>query len=142
MSYTTYYDYPTQTTYYNNFFVIKIAQYEDNACKVIDMNVFILYDQTDRLFYVYGSRKSDDYPRHENFVKSFKYIDDMWNFLKVIMNIEQLYVETYVYKLDGISEHADYDEFASATDGMNEISGYSKEKFDKYRFKTYLSAIL
>lgn len=142
MSYTTYYDYPTQTTYYNNLFVIKFVQYEDNTCKVIDMTVFIVYDQSDRLFYVYGSRKCDKYPRYENFVKSFRYINDMWNFLNIIMDIEQLRIYTYVYKLDGISEYADYDEFVSATHSTDPISGYCEEEFSIRRFKTYLSTIM
>lgn len=139
-----YYDKKTNTTYYDSTMVIKLCQKENlnRDCEKEDMRVFIVYDEDEDLIYVYGSRKSEEYPDHIDFVKTFTCSCALYDFLNIILGIDAGYhVNTSVYCLSGLTNYSGFDDFDRETSKQNEISGYDNERLSRKRFYKYINII-
>lgn len=145
MSYTSYYDDFTGVTHYENFFVIKIEELEPPKNNTIDTQCFILYDKEDDKFYVYGSRKCAQYPNMPVYQKSFSYINDVFTFLKVVMNLDFHAVNLIVYHIAYATSDADFDTLLElcGLGAQNEITGYDNIKIKHLnQFAKYFSSII
>ena len=136
--------YYTNTTYYDSTMVVELRQLEnlDENCVVEDMRVFLLYDEDNDLFYIYGSRKSANHPGLVDFVKTFDSVSHAYDFLNIIMGFDiGLLVNTSVYFMDGLTNYSEFDDFSKIASRKNEISGYDRQKMTRKKFKKYMSVI-
>jgi hypothetical protein len=139
-----YYDEQTDTTYYDTTMVVEFRQLEslDEDCDAEDMRVFLLYDEDEDLIYVYGSRKSKDYPGLVDFVKTFDSESHAYDFLNVIMGFDAGFlVNTSVYYMDGLTDYSGFDDLSNNASRKIEISGYDGQKMSKKAFKKYMSVL-
>ena len=125
--------------------VVEFRQLEslDENCSVEDMRVFLLYDEDEDLIYVYGSRKSEDYPGLVEFVKTFDSESHAYDFLNVIMGFDAgFFVNTSVYYMDGLTDYSGFDDLSKkAVSKKIEISGYDRQTMSKKAFKKYMSIL-
>ena len=136
---TSYYDEPTDTTYYDPMMVMNITEYDKNNDQ--DMNAFILFDADDNLFYVYGSREGSKYIKY---VKTFENINSLYNFIYLSMALSEKHqISISVNYIEGLTN---YDEFNAINEKMtryNEIVAYDDiNGFSKKDFRQYVDAFL
>jgi|LauGreDrversion4_2_1035121.scaffolds.fasta_scaffold62086_4 hypothetical protein len=136
---SAYYDEPTNTTYYDPMMVINITEYDRN--NVQDMDVFILFDADDDLFYIYGSRKGSKYVKY---TKSFDNFDSLYNFISLSMALDEKHkISISVNYIDGLTNYDEYNEISQKITRRNEIVAYDEiVGFRKKDFRQYLDAFL
>lgn len=142
MAYVSYYDDFTGITHYENFFAIKIQEL-DPVTDEIDTQCFIVYDKEDDKFYVYGSRNFAKGQYNCAYQKSFSYINDMFAFLEVVMNLKLHKVNIIIYHISYATSAADFHSLNQLCSFKNEIAGYNKISINRCKyFSKYLSTII
>jgi hypothetical protein len=137
---TSYYDEETDTTYYENTIVVEFCQLEKGR-NVIDMRIFMLYDADEDLMYLYGSRKSDNFPRYPTFVKTFSDRDVLYDFLDVMMDFTRHKIETAVHQIDYLTDYSDFDEIQRKTSNLTQLSGFDNVTLTKKDYKKYINVL-
>ncbi len=137
----SYYDDYTGITHYENFYMLRIDELETKTD--VDTKCFIIYDNDEDLFYLYGSRKNTTYPNHCVYNKCFSSMRDLHNFLKIVMNLEERDVNTYLYYIPYATSVYDFDNYKNLCIPKNEITGYDSVKLNSWKeFSMYLSALM
>jgi len=78
-----YYDEPTNTTYYDPQMVINITEYDREGDK--DSNVFIVFDEEEEMYYLFGSRGGS---KHVRYTKTFYCKNQMYDFISITMGFK------------------------------------------------------
>ena len=136
---TSYYDEPTDTTYYDPMMVMNITEYDKNNDQ--DMNAFILFDADDNLFYVYGSREGSKYIKY---VKTFENINSLYNFIYLSMALSEKHqISISVNYIEGLTNYDEFNEINEKITRYNEIVAYDDiNGFSKKDFRQYVDAFL
>ena len=137
---TSYYDEETETSYYENTIVVEFRQIERDTNKV-DMRVFMLYDAEDELMYLYGSRKSNEFPNYPNFVKTFNNENKLYNFLDIMMDFSRHRIDTAVHQIDYLTDVSDFDDIVRSINRKTELSGFDHVKMTKKECKKYINVV-
>jgi hypothetical protein len=123
MSHYSYYDDFTGITHYENFYVLRIEEIDTK--KEVDTKCLIIYDHDDDHFYLYGSRKNHQHPNHCVYQKRFKYMNDLFRFLQLVMNLRVHKVNIMVHYLTYATSEDDFDSLIKHCADSNEITGYN-----------------
>ena len=136
---TSYYDEPTDTTYYDPMMVMNITEYDKNNDQ--DMNAFILFDADDNLFYVYGSREGSKYIKY---VKTFENINSLYNFIYLSMALSEKHqISISVNYIEGLTNYDEFNEINEKITRYNEIVAYDDiDGFSKKDFRQFVYAFL
>ena len=136
---SAYYDKPTNTTYYDPMMVINITEYDRNNNQ--DMDIIILFDADENLFYVYGSRKGSKYVKY---TKTFDTVDSLYTFINLSMALDEKHkISISVNYLEDLTNYDEYDEINEKITRHNEIVAYDNiNKFCKKDFNKYVDAFL
>lgn len=136
------YDEQTETKYYDSTMVLEFRQLENADSTKEDMRIFILYDDEEDLIYMYGSRKSEDYPDYVNFIKTVDSEKHAYDFLNIMMGLDTgCLINTSVYYMSDLTDYSDFDDFDRNAAKEAEISGYNKEIMTPKKFKKYMSVL-
>ncbi len=136
----SYYDSPTNTTYYDPQMVINITEFDADNDK--DSNIFIIFDHDESLFYIYGSRgiKSS----YNTYMKTLSDFDTLYDFIYFTTGQETQHLLSI--SVNFVSDMTNYDEYYEILQKVNrdnEVVAYdnvknlTKEDFKRYVF-TYL----
>ncbi len=136
----SYYDSPTNTTYYDPQMVINITEFDADNDK--DSNIFIIFDQDESLFYIYGSRGvKSSYKTYKKTVSDF---DTLYDFIYFTTGQEKKHLLSI--SVNFVSDMTNYDEYYEILQKVNRdnevvaydnVSNLTKEDFKRYVF-TYL----
>lgn len=137
---TSYYDEETETTYYENTIVVEFQQLEKGTRKV-DMRIFMLYDADEDLIYLYGSRKSDEFPNYPTFAKTFNDETQLYDFLDIMMDFSRHRIDTAVHQIDYLTDVSDFDDIVRSVNRRTELSGFDNVKITKKDYKKYINVV-
>jgi hypothetical protein len=137
---TTYYDEETETTYYENTIVVEFRQLEKST-RNVDMRIFMLYDSDEDLIYLYGSRKSDDFPNYPTFAKTFNDETQLYDFLDIMMDFTRHRIDTAVHQIDYLTDVSDFDDILRSINNRTELSGFDNVKITKKDYKKYINVV-
>lgn len=130
-----YYNEETNTTYYDPVMVLNITEYDTNGKP--DTNVFLVYDEDEDLYYLYGSRGRVSY------TKSFCCIENLYNFISIVMGFSENHkVSISVNYMDDLTNYDDYNKLQSKVSRFNEVVAYDNITLSKKRLQQYLSAFI
>lgn len=130
-----YYDEATNTTYYDPVMVLNITEYDTNGKP--DTNVFLVYDEDEDLYYLYGSRG------HVSYTKSFYCIENLYNFISIVMGFSENHkVSISVNYMDDLTDYDDYDKLQSKASRFNEVVAYDNVTLSKKRLQRFLNAFI
>ena len=130
-----YYDEATNTTYYDPVMVLNITEYDTNGKP--DTNVFLVYDEDEDLYYLYGSRG------HVSYTKSFCCSENLYNFISIVMGFSENHkVSISVNYMDDLTDYDDYDKLQSKVSRFNEVVAYDNVTLSKKRFQRFLNAFI
>ena len=130
-----YYNEETNTTYYDPVMVLNITEYDTNEKP--DTNVFLVYDEDEDLYYLYGSRG------HVSYTKSFCCIENLYNFISIVMGFSENHkVSISVNYMDDLTNYDDYNKLQSKVSRFNEVVAYDNITLSKKRLQQYLSAFI
>ena len=130
-----YYNEETNTTYYDPVMVLNITEYDTNGKP--DTNVFLVYDEDEDLYYLYGSRG------HVSYTKSFCCIENLYNFISIVMGFSENHkVSISVNYMDDLTNYDDYNKLQSKVSRFNEVVAYDNITLSKKRLQQYLSAFI
>lgn len=137
---TSYYDEETDTSYYENTIVVEFRQLEKGT-RNVDMRIFMLYDSDEDLIYLYGSRKSDDFPNYPTFAKTFNDETQLYDFLDIMMDFTRHRIDTAVHQIDYLTDVSDFDDIVRSINNRTELSGFDNVKITKKDYKKYINVI-
>ena len=130
-----YYDEATNTTYYDPVMVLNITEYDTNGKP--DTNVFLVYDEDEDLYYLYGSRG------HVSYTKSFCCSEKLYNFISIVMGFSENHkVSISVNYMDDLTDYDDYDKLQSKVSRFNEVVAYDNVTLSKKRLQRFLNAFI
>jgi hypothetical protein len=130
-----YYDEATNTTYYDPVMVLNITEYDTNGKP--DTNVFLVYDEDEDLYYLYGSRG------HVSYTKSFCCSENLYNFISIVMGFSENHkVSISVNYMDDLTDYDDYDKLQSKVSRFNEVVAYDNVTLSKKRLQRFLNAFI
>ena len=130
-----YYDEATNTTYYDPVMVLNITEYDTNGKP--DTNVFLVYDEDEDLYYLYGSRGRVSY------TKSFCCIENLYNFISIVMGFSENHkVSISVNYMDDLTNYDDYNKLQSKVSRFNEVVAYDNITLSKKRLQRFLNAFI
>ena len=130
-----YYDEATNTTYYDPVMVLNITEYDTNGKP--DTNVFLVYDEDEDLYYLYGSRG------HVSYTKSFCCSENLYNFISIVMGFSENHkVSIPVNYMDDLTDYDDYDKLQSKVSRFNEVVAYDNVTLSKKRLQRFLNAFI
>jgi hypothetical protein len=136
---SAFYDEDTDTNYYDEQMVINITEYDDDDER--DMDIFVVYDKEDRLFYLYGARSTDK--NFTRFMKTFEYVSDVYKFIELSTALKKNHrVSISVNSVSGLTNHDNYDDFYSKVSGLNEIVAYDNMFLSKKDFYKFVDSFL
>ena len=136
-----FYDEDTETSYYENTIVVEFKQLE-RGTRNVDMRVFMLYDSDEDLMYLYGSRKSDEFPNYPTFAKTFNDETQLYDFLDIMMDFSRHRIDTAVHQIDYLTDSSDFDDIVRNVNSRTELSGFDNIKITKKTYKKYLNSSL
>ena len=136
----SFYDEETETTYYENTIVVEFNQKEKGTNKV-DMRIFMLYDADEDLIYLYGSRKSTEFPNYPTFAKTFDDETKLYDFLDIMMDFSRHKIDTSIHQIDYLTDSSDFDDIARNVNSHTELSGFDNVKFTKKDYKKYINSL-
>ena len=130
-----YYDEATNTTYYDPVMVLNITEYDTNGKP--DTNVFLVYDEDEDLYYLYGSRG------HVSYTKSFCCSENLYNFISIVMGFSENHkVSISVNYMDDLTDYDDYNKLQSKVSRFNEVVAYDNVTLSKKRLQRFLNAFI
>jgi len=130
-----YYDEATNTTYYDPVMVLNITEYDTNGKP--DTNVFLVYDEDEDLYYLYGSRG------HVSYTKSFCCSENLYNFISIVMGFSENHkVSISVNYMDDLTDYDDYDKLQSKVSRFNEVVAYDNVTLSKKRLQRFLNSFI
>jgi hypothetical protein len=130
-----YYDEATNTTYYDPTMVLNITEHDTNGNP--DTNVFLVYDEDEDLYYLYGSRG------HVSYTKTFCCIENLYNFISIVMGFSENHkVSISVNYMDDLTDYDDYDKLQSKVSRFNEVVAYDNVTLSKKRLQRFLNAFI
>jgi hypothetical protein len=133
-------DEPT-TLFYEDQPVLYIEEKFNGKQFKTDMRAFIVYDNTDKFFYVYGSRKCKRNKKYINYMLKYERLDLLFNYLNVAMNIREHKVNVTGYFLSGLTSEDTFDDFADKTSNYNQLFGYDNVILNRKGFCKYLQTL-
>ena len=106
-----YYDELTNTTYYDPQMVMNITEYDSDGDK--DSDVFIIYDEEQDAYYLYGSRGGSKYVRY---TKVFYCMNDLYNFISITMGFNDNHtVSLSINYMANLTNYDEYDDIKELT---------------------------
>ena len=115
--------------------VLNITEYDTNGKP--DTNVFLVYDEDEDLYYLYGSRG------HVSYTKSFYCIENLYNFISIVMGFSENHkVSISVNYMDDLTDYDDYDKLQSKVSRFNEVVAYDNVTLSKKRLQRFLNAFI
>jgi len=130
-----YYDEATETTYYDPLMVLNITEYDTNGKR--DTNIFLIYDEEEDVYYLYGSRG------HVRYSKTFDNEDSLYNFISITMGFSENHkVSISVNYMEDLTNYDEYDELKSKVSRFNEVVAYDHVTLSKKRLLRYLNAFI
>ncbi len=123
----------TEPIYYGPTMVLSIQEYDVDGDK--DTELFIVHDEDEDTYYVYGHRGSVKNKNHA-YVRSFKCMCALYEFVSITCNIKYAKSLTMqVNQLDGLTSDSDYFDFKNKVSRKNEIIAY--DGLDKLGCNTF-----
>ena len=130
-----YYNEATETTYYDPLMVLNITEYNTNGKR--DTNIFLIYDEEEDVYYLYGSRG------HVRYTKTFDNEDSLYNFISITMGFSENHkVSISVNYMEDLTNYDEYDELVSKVSRFNEVVAYDNVTLSKKRLLRYLNAFI
>ena len=131
----------TEPIYYGPTMAINIIEYDCDGDK--DTELFIVYDEDDEMYYVYGHRGSRNSKNYAYF-KSFSCMCALYDFIDLTCNIKDASSLTIqVNELDGLTSDSDYYDFKRKVSSRNEIVAYDNvEKLGFNKFCKWMRAFI
>lgn len=133
-------DEPT-TLFYEDQPVLYIEEKFNGKQFKTDMRAFIVYDNIDKFFYVYGSRKCKRNKKYINYMLKYECLDTLFNYLNVAMNTSEHKVNVTGYFLSGLTSEDTFDDFADKTSNYNQLFGYDNVILNRKVFCKYLQTL-
>jgi hypothetical protein len=129
------------TTFYEAMPVLYIEEkIKGNEFKT-DMRMFIVYDQEDNYFYVYGSRKCKQNNKYINYMLKYASIDTLYNYIQVAMNSKYQKINVTGYFITGLTSADTFDDFTEKISNYNQLFGYDKVTLNRKLFNRYLNTL-
>jgi len=133
-----YYDEPTNTTYYDPQMVINITEYDREGDK--DSNVFIVFDEEEEIYYLFGSRGGS---KHVRYTKTFYCKNQMYDFLSITMGfMDKHTISISANYVNNLTDYDEYDEIKQKVSRFNEVVAYDDFTISKKDFRVFLNAFL
>ncbi len=111
-----------EPTYYGPTMVLNITEFDHDGDK--DTDLFIVYDNDDELFYVYGHRGSTK-SKHVAYMRSFSCVCAMYDFINITCNFKEMRsLSIQINQLDGLTSDSDYFDFKRKVSKYNEVVAY------------------
>lgn len=129
-----------ETTYYDAMPVLYIEETIEGRDYKTDMRMFIVYDQVDNYFYVYGSRKCKQ-NKYINYMLKYASIDTLYNYIQVSMNSKYHKLNVTGYFIHGLASTDTFDDFTEKTSNYNELFGYDRVSLNRKLFNRYLNTL-
>lgn len=129
------------TVYYEDQPVLYIEEKIEGNKLTTDMRVFIVFDNDDNLFYLYGSRKCNKRNKYINYMIKYSNVSDLYNYLFVAMNIKFNNVNVTMFYLSELTSNDTFDDFEYKTTKYNELFGYDNIKLKKSIFNKYINVL-
>ncbi len=129
-----------ETTYYDAMPVLYIEETIEGRDYKTDMRMFIVYDQVDNYFYVYGSRKCKQ-NKYINYMLKYASIDTLYNYIQVSMNSKYHKLNVTGYFIHGLASTDTFDDFTEKTSNYNELFGYDRVSMNRKLFNRYLNTL-
>jgi hypothetical protein len=131
-----YYDELTTTTYYDPQMVMNITEYDSEGDK--DSNVFILYDEEQEAYYLFGSRGGS---KHVRYTKAFYCMNDLYNFISITMGFQDNHtVSLSINYMSNLTNYDEYDDIKEKVSRFNEVVAYDNFVISKQDFKMFLKS--
>ena len=133
-----YYDEPTNTTYYEPQMVINITEYDRDGDK--DSNVFIVFDEEEEMYYLFGSRGGS---KHVRYTKTFYCKNQMYDFISITMGfMDKHTISISANYVNNLTNYDEYDEIKQKVSRFNEVVAYDDFTISKKDFRVFLNAFL
>jgi len=133
-----YYDEPTNTTYYDPQMVINITEYDREGDK--DSNVFIVFDEEEEIYYLFGSRGGS---KHVRYTKTFYCKNQMYDFLSITMGfMDKHTISISANYVNNLTNYDEYDDIKQKVSRFNEVVAYDDFTISKKDFRVFLNAFL
>jgi len=133
-----YYDEPTNTTYYDPQMVINITEYDREGDK--DSNVFIVFDEEEEMYYLFGSRGGS---KHVRYTKTFYCKNQMYDFISITMGFNDKHtISISVNYANNLTNYDEYDDIKQKVTRFNEVVAYDDFTISKKDFRVFLNAFL
>jgi len=133
-----YYDEPTNTTYYDPQMVINITEYDREGDK--DSNVFIVFDEEEEMYYLFGSRGGS---KHVRYTKTFYCKNQMYDFISITMGFKDNHtISISVNYANNLTNYDEYDDIKQKVTRFNEVVAYDDFTISKKDFRVFLNAFL
>jgi len=133
-----YYDEPTNTTYYDPQMVINITEYDREGDK--DSNVFIVFDEEEEMYYLFGSRGGS---KHVRYTKTFYCKNQMYDFISITMGFKDNHtISLSVNYANNLTNYDEYDDIKQKVTRFNEVVAYDDFTISKKDFRVFLNAFL
>jgi hypothetical protein len=133
-----YYDEPTNTTYYEPQMVINITEYDRDGDK--DSDVFIVFDDEEEMYYLFGSRGGS---KHVRYTKTFYCKNQMYDFLSITMGfMDKHTISISANYVNNLTDYDEYDEIKQKVSRFNEVVAYDDFTISKKDFRVFLNAFL
>jgi hypothetical protein len=130
------YDELTTTTYYDPQMVMNITEYDSDGDK--DSNVFILYDEEQEAYYVFGSRGGS---KHVRYTKAFYCMNDLYNFISITMGFKDNHtVSLSINYMSNLTNYDEYDDIKQKVSRFNEVVAYDNFIISRQDFKMFLKS--
>lgn len=130
------YDELTNTTYYDPQMVMNITEYDSDGDK--DSDVFILYDEEQDAYCLFGSRGGS---KHVRYTKTFYYKNDLYDFISITMGFKENHtVSVSINYVNCLTNYDEYDDIEKRVSRFNEVVAYDKFTISKKDFKMFLNA--
>jgi hypothetical protein len=133
-----YYDELTNTTYYDPQMVINITEYDREGDK--DSNVFIVFDEEEEAYYLFGSRGGS---KHVRYTKTFYCKNQMYDFISITMGFKDNHtISLSVNYVNNLTNYDEYDDIKQKVTRFNEVVAYDDFTISKKDFRVCLDAFL
>jgi hypothetical protein len=133
-----YYDELTNTTYYDPQMVINITEYDREGDK--DSNVFIVFDEEEEMYYLFGSRGGS---KHVRYTKTFYCKNQMYDFISITMGFKDNHtISLSVNYVNNLTNYDEYDDIKQKVTRFNEVVAYDDFTISKKDFRVCLDAFL
>jgi len=130
-----------EPTFYEAMPVLYIEEKFKGTEFKTDMRMFIVYDQEDNYFYVYGSRKCKRNNNYINYMLKYASIDTLYNYIQVSTNSKYHQLNVTGYFIHGLASTDTFDDFTQKISKFNQLFGYDRVTLSRKLFNRYLNTL-